>query len=1051
MRDFSAVSNINDNYKKMGIDARLHVRIPDLGLELNQGIGSAGTITRQIKPFGGLEQVSTLRISNLELSEELKFCTEASLNAKPQGAIRGAGRLISIGNYAESYNDVRNATSADEFMWPTITVGQSYDAGTNKYYNYRGFMQFSVPSGITSCEEATIFLQGINTYLTSSTNINLILVAGTWSSLGSYGIGNTAIFNDFTGWQATGAYTDYITQLNIAWSTAEFITYSASLPVNEQSNHLRLNAAGLAAIVAATGGTIKFMLLSENDVTNTAPTGNEFVQFNAESVTLELRYNTKKLKNRTAYVYRYYGTEPSSYTGMAELYRGRIDNFSIDNKELELDLVKSDVVQNPIIPKNIITDDDFTNCPEENLGKPYPITYGDIWQGTRTHKIGIGSEYSGSSINPLSGVRDYFPFPVVDFGDFDHDTPMKILIAKTALKDTINGFPAFYSSGMKGFSRFWANISSDKGSGYSYIEATPKSHPNQSNSDVYPTEVNAYNIDFFGEGTSIIPSSVYSSVNFTNPENAYSAADVALFSESTSWAQYAFPSISSSGEIKKVEVSFYLTDNNTDPAIDLILKVLEKPAQSRDIERSDGITTNIDSSTSNFSRAVGNWGGIGVTAGDMLVITTGDNEGRYRIKSVPDTSNLRTEKQPDEAETGQTFHILAAGSVLKTVTSIYNTGTRIINITDLDSGKMDWDLSSKLIQIEVSAFASPVLDYEISCLQVRYFSTPERITTVYLDSQGVADDGSGTITGENSALIENPSHIIESLARDEIGMAAAEIDTTALDTLATDLPSWILAFQLTEQQEVNNILDGIGEQCRTIIYRDEENKLTAKAWDTTDFFPHSGTNTPGDLDIFQESCSPAADGTGNEIMTRNPIMDFTLEQINPADVKNSFVLNYKKNYATSGYEGTITMDNGDGTVGSVGTSLIAGDEAYMENSQTIIGLETLCAGSYTNCDSTTQTLKIDADYIRDRATAVKLFQHLIETRAPIRHVATIRTRENPALWVENGDMINIRHRRIYEYCGIPTAQKKKWLVYRNDHSLGDGQILLKAIEVNLVA
>jgi len=966
MRDFSSVTNIANNYTKMGISAGIHVRIPDVGLELNQDVSNAGTITRQIKPFGGLEQVSALKISNLELSDELKFCTEASCTAKPQGAIRGAGRLISKGAYAESYNDVRNATSADEFAWPTITAGQVYSAGDLKYYNYRGFMQFSIPSGITSCEEGALFLKGLNTSLTSSTDINLILVAGTWSSLGSGAIGDTGLFNDFTGWQASGDYTDYITQLNIAWSTAEFITYSASLSTNEQHNHIRLNAAGLAAIVAATGGTIRFMLLSENDVTNTEPTGNEYAQFYAQDVTLELRSNTKKLKNRTAYVYRYYGTEPSSYTAMAELYRGRIDNFKITNRSLDIDLVKSDIAQNVLMPKMVITENDWPYCPDSNLGKPYPIIYGEF-AISAAHKNGVanftGAGPAGTAVN--YGYPDCFRLPIVK----ENEDDKTVIVSEGFVKAAT--YPLFdYNHSNGTFEIFPVTAGVSVTTSYTKRDITPVAD------ELIP---NVLCENLYKAVACVLPFKTLNT-GITNPTYAYDS-DTDTYAVIPNSSAYIY---------------FYFQDpggSQGDGAISLVLYaefIDGATAASLHIIAEQNTKTNVDDADS--------W-----VEYDDVTPWTEDGQAEYAFYRL-DASNNRTFASLEQYR----FKLVRAD----------------------DTGD--------------------VYIYDVCAMKARQVN---KVTELYTYGKGRADNAAGTITGTSTTLplLENPSHILEDIARNQIGLAAAEIDTTALDTLATDLPSWILAFQLNEQREVNDILDNIGEQCKTNITRDEQDRFTAKTWDVTDYFPHSGTDIAGDLDIFQESCAPAADGTGNDIMTRNPIMDFSLEQINPAEVKNSFVLYYKRNYATSGYEGTITMDNGEGTVGSVDTSLATGDGAYLENSQTIAGLSALCAASFTNCDDTTQTMTVNADFIRDRATAVKFFQHLVETRTAVRHIATIRTRENPALWVENGDMINIRHRRVYEYCGIPTAQKKKWLVYRYDHSLGNGQILLKAIEVNLVA
>jgi hypothetical protein len=318
---------------------------------------------------------------------------------------------------------------------------------------------------------------------------------------------------------------------------------------------------------------------------------------------------------------------------------------------------------------------------------------------------------------------------------------------------------------------------------------------------------------------------------------------------------------------------------------------------------------------------------------------------------------------------------------------------------------------------------------------------------LFTTAQGLPDDISGTVTGTPSALIENPSHVIESLCRTELRMSASKINTSLFDTAAIDLPDWKFAFQLLNQQSAFDLLNRLGVQSKLSLSWDYANKIAAKAWDATEGFSVSGTDIPDELDIFAES-GRTVTANGVDSYTRHPIDDLslTLTPVSFDQVKNSFTLKYKMNYATGQCEEVITMDNGLGTAGNVSTTLVAGDEAYMESGQTIAGLSALTSANYTAMGSITSAMVYEAEFIRDHATAVKLFQHIIEAYTKRRYICELKTGDN-AIRHENADIINIRHYRVYERFGVATSDRKKWCIIEINYALGPGKITIKAIEV----
>ena len=208
---------------------------------------------------------------------------------------------------------------------------------------------------------------------------------------------------------------------------------------------------------------------------------------------------------------------------------------------------------------------------------------------------------------------------------------------------------------------------------------------------------------------------------------------------------------------------------------------------------------------------------------------------------------------------------------------------------------------------------------------------------IYTNASGFYDDVSGTVTGSASALIENPAHVIESLARDQMSLASSDINTTAFDTAATALAGWKFAFQITDQRKASEHLDSLATQCKARVFWDSDDKLSIKVFDSSAYFPKSGPTNHSGFDIFDTTGTPAS-GT----YTTNPIMPDSLNiaRVSMDDVYNDFVLKYKKNYASGEYAELLYMTNGAGTVGNVETNI---DESNLDNGQTVASVAPILA------------------------------------------------------------------------------------------------------------
>lgn len=972
------VSNVSTNYKKQGKKPRIFCVVKNASDEyiispgsLDSGdftdtISDWGTISQSVDKYGGMSEKTGVDLKNILLGQRLTLCTEADLSPRQDGIISGAGKVMKQGVYLLSYDLVRNVSTGD-LATVGMVIGRQKATFEGLYYYrvQRGYLQVMLPAGITTCEEAVIEFDGQADY--SDTDFDLQVFAGTWTSVTSSGGG---IFNDFDGWQSLGAYTG--TVLNETWNTSE---YSATT-----KNKIRLNSTARDLIVTNTGAMLKLMILSKNDADNSAaPTGNEFVQFENSTVKLKLRYNTQTLDNQVAEIYLGYdplpATFPASLIGLQRIFTGVVDDFVIDDERITLKLKNNDYKKEVTIPKKIITQEAFANCPDSNIGKPFPLLYGDFDTFTGLHKNGIG--YINTIYNPAGSTSHYnhsaLSYPQDAYKGIvvsDDGTTKTLLYCGHAKQWGASGglnqdnfrFIFVWNSTLKAYcivpvSSATTTYTADDG--YQQILSTPALSTNLA--DVLCEGK-------FKSANAIIPTKTVNS-NAVNPEYAIDeiATNYATLANNNSYIDFIFSNHSigsgTSANCFIVKAAF----NGGMSATDLKIHLLKN--EKVNIEYPDNF---VDTGAST----------VGWVADGQVHFTFIDNSGTPPDRQPIDLEQyaIRIKK---ETATGSAY--------------IYN-------------------------------FCAMVADDASS------------LTEFYSHGFGKPDDASGTITGTAYGLIENPSHVIESIARDEMSLATAEIDTTALDTMATELTAWKIAFQVLDRLKArDDLLHNLAKQSRSKLIWDEYNRLTGKAFDSTGYFSVSGTDKPADMDIFDTNGGTPANGS----FTRNPICgNLTLSRVSIDEVYNDFVLKYRKNYATGEYQEVLTMTNGLGVIADSDTNMT---EAYLENSQTLTALKQLCVDSY-NQFKTTNTLEFQVSYIRDAATANKLLQYLIERMTARRYIANFTTRTT-AIAHELGDFINIRDSRINDLFGETTAELKKWEIIRYNFNLDTQEIEIEAIEV----
>ncbi len=178
------------------------------------------------------------------------------------------------GFYVNGLNDgtyltARNKVVGDNVSPAEMQVGQN-KAGTD-YTVRRGFLKFPLNDLVSvTIDSAKLLIDGKDDQSASDFQYN---VYSARDSAYSQFYNNAKAYNNFPGWKVSGAYTQdtLATSLNSS-------AYSATW------NILKFTAAGCDTIEAqiVRDDTARFAILSYNDITATAPTASEFIEFATE-------------------------------------------------------------------------------------------------------------------------------------------------------------------------------------------------------------------------------------------------------------------------------------------------------------------------------------------------------------------------------------------------------------------------------------------------------------------------------------------------------------------------------------------------------------------------------------------------------------------------------------------------------------------------------------------------------------------------------------------------------------------------------------------------
>ena len=188
------------------------------------------------------------------------------------------GRLNPNGNV--NFNTQRNQTDAvTASIITSIIEGATFSTA---YTTYRGLLRYLTSSVIGNIDSAKVTL--VVSSLDAALSFNTRLCATSDTLNANYF--NNSMFNEFKGWAASGAYSPtYLSDTIIASSV---VTVGDSV-------RFKLNSAGLTAINII--GTTQYFLLSADDISDTPPTGNQYLVFEQASTYLQIWYSIPSATN----------------------------------------------------------------------------------------------------------------------------------------------------------------------------------------------------------------------------------------------------------------------------------------------------------------------------------------------------------------------------------------------------------------------------------------------------------------------------------------------------------------------------------------------------------------------------------------------------------------------------------------------------------------------------------------------------------------------------------------------------------------------------------
>jgi len=177
--------------------------------------------------------------------------------------------------------------------------------------------------------------------------------------------------------------------------------------------------------------------------------------------------------------------------------------------------------------------------------------------------------------------------------------------------------------------------------------------------------------------------------------------------------------------------------------------------------------------------------------------------------------------------------------------------TTSVKFESLAAGSFDADLYACYLQVQYTAATGREAAMPL------FFGGRGRCYGTWVNSrtgtETHADNGGGSAHPGVGTLIENPAGVVESLLRDELSVATANINLDAFNVASNDLSSDVDSFHIVESLPWLELLDEVAFSAKSILHIDADDKFKMVTLVTGNNFTAGGTVKPSSEDIFEFS------------------------------------------------------------------------------------------------------------------------------------------------------------------------------------------------------
>jgi hypothetical protein len=525
-------------------------------------------------------------------------------------------------------------------------------------------------------------------------------------------------------------------------------------------------------------------------------------------------------------------------------------NISYDDRLVSITLFDNSSKYHNLIPKNTVAAGTYTNAPENNIGKPIPMAYGDFYEKT---DIGtIPTTHFDSYYNFYKGA-----FPAIITDKFDvQEAAVEAAVDSQAIHTLDNENVYIYSNNT-----------------YATMTGT-----------VNATGRNPV-IEFSGAGASFYVPISTSNIASESGSGSYAVSDEERIGDG-SFSNYASWAANSGTTNNSVATMTFAVPKVNSIGTYSAVSVLVKWGTNSDFEGDNGETFRYTANSVNEDHDTISDNSVTKTAVGSLYsgkTTTFDFEGpiQFSLRSGSDNTN-------------HSAQIYEAGLVIDI------TSEEIEQYDVVEEYEHFYPTSGYVIQphgppIQVSVTAKSTMK-----VRTANYSTPAKIDYVYYSGKGRKYgswiDANSRNQGYNeNDLIENPVFMIEDILRSELSLTSSEIDYDSFDTSGNTSNGYIgeyfadavgdIKFAFSQHKFIpsKDLIEHLGSLCFSYIFISGDSKIKIKTLRQKDDY-----------------------SSQDQIIDFNDIVLGNISQTSIGSVKNSIEIKYNHDYAGKSNKSTAT-------------------------------------------------------------------------------------------------------------------------------------------------